>query len=79
MKHSRPDYDRIQDPAGLIPEDEPVFLLRAQDITAPDVLDHWVMLARDAGADPKIVDQAKSQAQAMWDWQNVHGWKVPDS
>jgi hypothetical protein len=30
MKHARDDYNRIQDPAGLIPEDEPVFLLRAQ-------------------------------------------------
>ena len=31
MLHARPDYNRIQDPAGLIPEDEPVFLLRGQD------------------------------------------------
>jgi len=31
MKHARPDYDRIQDPAGLIPKYEPVFLLRGQD------------------------------------------------
>ena len=28
MKHARDDYNRIQDPAGKIPEDEPVFLLR---------------------------------------------------
>jgi hypothetical protein len=31
MKHARPDYDRIQDPAGRIPADEPVLLFRAQD------------------------------------------------
>lgn len=31
MKHARADYDRIQDPAGLIPEDEPVMLFRGQD------------------------------------------------
>jgi len=31
MIHARTDYDRIQDPAKLIPDDEPVFLLRGQD------------------------------------------------
>ncbi len=32
MKHGRKDYDeRIQDSAKKIGEDEPVFLLRAQD------------------------------------------------
>ena len=29
MKHARPDYDRIQDPAGLIPDAEPVFLRKS--------------------------------------------------
>lgn len=38
MKHARPDYNRIQDPAGLIPEDEPVFLFRAQDRFAADAI-----------------------------------------
>lgn len=40
MKHARPDYDRIQDPAGIIPEDEPVFLLRGQDRYAAPQLRH---------------------------------------
>lgn len=31
MRHAREDYNRIQDPAGKIHEDEPVFLMRAQD------------------------------------------------
>lgn len=31
MKHARLDYNRIQDPDGKIPEDEPVMLFRAQD------------------------------------------------
>lgn len=34
MIHARDDYNRIQDPAGKIPADEPVFLLRAQDALA---------------------------------------------
>ena len=42
MKHARTDYDRIQDPAGKIPADEPVFLLRAQDQTAADTVEYWI-------------------------------------
>jgi len=35
MKFTREDYNqRIIDKAGKIPEDEPVFLLRAQDVHA---------------------------------------------
>ena len=41
MKHSREDYDRIQDPENKIPKDEPVFLLRGQDISSPFAVDAW--------------------------------------
>ena len=41
MIHARDDYNRIQDPAGLIPADEPVFLLRGQDPAAPNTVDRW--------------------------------------
>lgn len=78
MKHARPDYDRIQDPAGLIPADEPVFLLRAQDINAPRVLRYWVMQGLKAGVDTAMLEAADRQAQAMEAWQREHGLKVPD-
>ena len=78
MKHARPDYDAIQDPRGLIPEDEPVFLLRAQDVTAPAVVEYWVMKARDAGALENIVEAAENQAEEMRKWQREHGIKIPD-
>jgi hypothetical protein len=32
MKHAQAKYDRIQDLSGRIPNTEPVFLLRGQDI-----------------------------------------------
>lgn len=38
MKHARSDYDPIQDPRGIIPVDEPVFLLRGQDMHAAATL-----------------------------------------
>ena len=44
MLHARPDYARIQDPANKIPDNEPVFLLRAQDITAEGTLRSWIEL-----------------------------------
>ena len=55
MKHARADYDRIQDPAGLIPDNEPVMLLRAQDKYFLDVLRFYRdCVYRDRG-DPKII------------------------
>jgi hypothetical protein len=75
MKHSRPDYDRIQDPAGLIPEDEPVFFLRAQDLVAPATVRVWADLAAARGADPEMVANARTQADAMEAWAKK---KVPD-
>lgn len=78
MKHARKDYDRIQDPEGLIPEDEPVFFLRAQDIVAPQVVEAWAIAAHNAGAADDIVQHAYEHAQLMRKWQEEHGCKVPD-
>ncbi len=78
MKHARSDYDRIQDPAGLIPDDEPVFLLRAQDKLAPGIVAKWASDARAAGASEEIVGAAFRHARAMQIWQNEHGMKIPD-
>lgn len=78
MRHARPDYNRIQDPAGLIPEEEPVFLLRANDATAPGTVEAWANFAEYRGASAEIVGMAREQAAAMRAWQRVHGCQVPD-
>lgn len=79
MRHARQDYqDRIQDSKRVIPEDEPVFLLRAQDIVAPDIVDAWADAADAEGALPNIVEAARNQAQEMRSWQSLHGRQVPD-
>lgn len=77
MKHARPDYDRIQDPSGKIPADEPVFLLRGQDYAAGDTVRRWAYLSDLNGADPKIIELARSHAAEMDAWAAEHG-KVPD-
>lgn len=78
MKHARPDYNRIQDPDDKIPEDEPVFLLRAQDVTAPFLVRMWAQQAESFGAKQDIVDAARRQAANMTEWQREHGMKIPD-
>ena len=78
MKHARSDYDPIQDPRGLIPEDEPVFLLRAQDLVAPQIVDAWALSASAMGAKKDIVQAAFHQAGEMRRWQSTGYKKIPD-
>jgi hypothetical protein len=49
MIHARADYNRIQDPANKIPQDEPVFLLRGQDKVAAATVRVWAVLNDEAG------------------------------
>ena len=45
MIHARLDYQRIQDPSNKIKDDEPVFLLRAQDDLFIPMLLYYMLLA----------------------------------
>jgi len=79
MKHARKDYDRIQDPAKLIGEDEPVFLLRAKDGLAPLAVMSWVKEAVRYGVDPVTIRLATDQAARMLQWAKANGGhKWPD-
>lgn len=75
MEHSRKDYNRIQDPEHKIPEDEPVFLLRAQDSVAADVVRYYAAKAEATGASPEFVQKARDHATKMDAWPVK---KVPD-
>ena len=78
MKHARDDYNRIQDPDGLIPDDEPVFIIRGQDISAPDALEEWVRLNDLNGGDPKLSELTMKQAAEMRKWHITNKCKRPD-
>ena len=78
MKHFREDYNRIQDPLGLIPENEPVFLLRAQDKLAPELLLRWAAKLRLAGGSPEMAAMVEAGAQEMIAWQANMTSKLPD-
>lgn len=68
MLHARPDYQRIQDPDGLIPADEPVFLLRAQDQTAAEVVRYWAELNEKAHGHSRLTRLAREHADRMDAW-----------
>ena len=75
MVHARKDYNRIQDPEHKIPEDEPVFLIRGQDKSAPATLRFWAAENLRNGGDPEASRLAVEQAGRMAAWP-VH--KVAD-
>lgn len=58
-----------------VPHDEPVFILRAQDNHAADLVEKWAHFARVSGAPEDKVREALQIAQEMRDWP-VH--KFPD-
>lgn len=78
MKHARADYNRIQDPAGLIPDEEPVFLLRGQDLAAPGILRAYAVEASRVGASDELVMATLNQAREMEAWQRLVARKTPD-
>lgn len=78
MIHAREDYNRIQDPSGKIPEDEPVFLIRGQDLAAFAAINSWIAAAEILGVDAAMVDRVKAHVVLIRQWQIEHGSKVPD-
>ena len=88
MRHARDDYNRIQDPAvddptlangEPIAEDEPVFLLRARDVLAPNVVRYWAESLRQAGGDLDTAAAVERWAAEMERWGSANGVKIPDT
>jgi hypothetical protein len=78
MKFTREDYNkRIIDTAGKIPQDEPVFLLRAQDVHAPATLRYYATLLEEAG-DIEMAEELKVHARSMLVWQKSVRVHNPD-
>ncbi len=78
MIHARHDYNRIQDPAGKIKEDEPVFLLRAQDAISSEIVRQYGELLLEEGGDAAIAAMCFTHAQLMDKWRLQNGGKLPD-
>lgn len=78
MIHARKDYNRIQDPEGIIPENEPVFLLRGQDKFAPELLLRWASKLRLDDGDVRMAQIVENHAMDMIGWQKAIKCKQPD-
>ncbi len=78
MKHARKDYnERIQDSANLIPEDEPVFLIRAQDHIGADAVRAWAHLHQINGGSDTAYALAMRHAALMEQWPKKKAADVP--
>lgn len=79
MIHARTDYEHIQDDTGKIANDEPVFLLRAIDATAPATLRFWADQLEQNNGDAIAIAATRAHADLMEVWQNQYGCKAPDT
>lgn len=70
--------ERLSAWAARLGDNEPVFTLRARDITAPNTIRRWASAAAELGAPPEKVGDALRLAAYMETWQRQHGCKVPD-
>ena len=61
-------YD-IQDALSKIPPNEPVFLIRGQDIIGSAVVRFWATLNRLMGGSSILSVQAEEMASKMDDWE----------
>jgi hypothetical protein len=84
MLHARADYQRFQDPLEKedrgkgIPKMEPVFLLRANDKLFVPMLKTYVMLAKLAGCDQKLIQAVVAHIETAKLWNLSHPAKTPD-
>lgn len=70
---------RGEGPLGRAAADEPVFVLRARDALAPDLVELWAARAHLVGSPDEKVTEANHLAQAMREWAaSAGGHKVPD-
>jgi hypothetical protein len=67
--------DRCLDKVG---DDEPIFVLRAQDKLAPALVKLWVAMAKLNGLSPERQAEAIELAEKMEDWQVKVRNKFPD-
>jgi hypothetical protein len=78
MRFSREDYTRrITDKDGKIPDDEPVFLLRGQDVHAPSTLRFYAKLLEETG-NTEMAEELRNHARQMIVWQKSVRVKQPD-
>ena len=75
MLHARQDYnERVQDNQNLIPDDEPVVLLRGQDELAVEAIRYYAELCEKHQA-PDVAAKMRNHLELMKAWPKK---KIPD-
>ena len=79
MLHAREDYNRrIQDSENLIPEDEPVFLFRAQDMLAIHALREYINVCKHNDVQPDLIRRVEEHIARFDEWALLNPVKSPD-
>jgi hypothetical protein len=81
MATKREELDALAAGTGVLAkaaDDEPIFILRAQDILAPAIVAEWATRAGFAGTPEAKVNEAVALAEKMAAWALINGGKVPD-
>lgn len=75
-----PSSGEIPDGAGVVEigADEPLFLLRAQDILAADMVRAWAKRLEQLGGDHNAIEHARRRADVMDGWRREFGGQIPD-
>lgn len=62
-------YGNVTTERGTIAPDEPVFIIRGRDVSAPDAIDAYAEVAAANGADETLCATAHERADSIRDWQ----------
>jgi len=77
MIHANDKYNpRIQDAEGIIPDDEPVFLIRGQDPAAADAVRAYIKLAEASGAEDALVVGCQNHIKLIEQWHVEHADEI---
>lgn len=74
----REEYNDLNSNLNMADKDEPIFILRAQDRLAPELIRSWASRASIHGCSSEKVQEARDLAAKMQEWGKAHGSKFPD-
>lgn len=74
-------YGKVTTEHGDIPDDEPVIVFRARDVTTVDLLAYYFVRCVKTGSPKRHLDIIIGTVETFKNWQilNAHKLKVPDS
>jgi len=75
-KYGRVTFEK--EPGTPIPDDEPVFIFRAQDKLLPALLEDYWWYCKDVGSPEAHLDAIRDMKVEVEKWQETHPTKVPD-